>query len=92
MSPTALKMAVIFAKRMAASESATRVKEASAEVGWITQNSPIPISIKAETKLAQTPVRICRGNDRSSGFLKDVDSINDVYNSPQIMHQAMEST
>ena len=60
-SPTALKMAVIFANRIAASESGMMENEPSEAAGWATQKTPIPISIIAETKLAQMPVLMCLG-------------------------------
>jgi hypothetical protein len=60
-SPTALKMARIFANRMAASDSGTIENEPSAAAGCAIQKTPIPISMTADTILAQMPMRICFG-------------------------------
>lgn len=66
-SPTALKMAVIFENRRAASESAIIEKDPSAALGNTTQNIPMPMSIAADTKLDQIPTLMCLGKFSSNG-------------------------
>jgi hypothetical protein len=56
-SPIALKIAVIFANRNAASESGIMENEPSEAAGCAIQKMPIPISITAEMILAQMPIR-----------------------------------